>query len=77
MIAALCFSYFNPVINLFNSYQANSATQQSLSQLTAENARLEAKTKAVQDPVVLTREARRQGMVMPGERPYVVRGLDS
>ena len=75
VLGAICFSYFNPAVNLFNSYQANSETQQSLRALTAENSRLEARTKALQDPTVLTREARRQGMVLPGERPYVVRGL--
>jgi hypothetical protein len=26
--------------------------------------------------MVLEREARRQGMVIPGEQPYVVNGLD-
>lgn len=75
VLGAICFSYFNPAINLFNSYKANSETRAALQALTAENARLEARTKALQDPSVLTREARRQGMVLPGERPYVIRGL--
>lgn len=75
MLFALIFSYFNPAINLFNSYKTNAATQQNLAELKAENARLEARSKALQDPAVLAQEARRQGMVAPGERPYVVRGL--
>lgn len=75
VLAAICFSYFNPAINLVNSYKANTETRQTLRELTAENARLQARSKALQDPVALTREARRQGMVLPGERPYVVRGL--
>lgn len=75
MLAAIAFSYFNPAVNLFNSYRANNDAQQNLARLMAENKRLEARSKALRDPAVLAREARRQGMVAPGERPYVVRGL--
>lgn len=75
VLFAIACSYLNPAINLFNSYRANSETQQNLRQLIAENARLEARSKALRDPVVLAKEARRQGMVAPGERPYVLRGF--
>ncbi len=75
MLAAICFSYFNPALNLIHSYRATSETKANLQRLAAENAKLKAKTESIADPSVLTREARRQGMVVPGERPYVVRGL--
>jgi cell division protein FtsB len=46
-----------------------------VTKLEAENRRLEARKKALKDPRALEREARRLGMVKPGERAYVVKGL--
>ena len=40
-----------------------------------ENERLRARRQALRSPATLEREARRLGMVKPGERPYVVKGL--
>ena len=43
--------------------------------LERENKRLRARRTALRDPVALEREARRLGMVRPGEKPFVVSGL--
>src|SRR3954452_25244744 len=43
--------------------------------LEREHARLEARKRALADPQVVEAEARRLGMVRPGERPFVVRNL--
>lgn len=75
MLAVICLSYFNPAINLYNAYQAKTESAQSLNALERENDRLETQAESLTDASVLTREARRQGMVEPGERAYVVRDL--
>ena len=46
-----------------------------LEQLERENARLRARKAELKNPRALEREARRLGMVKPGERAYVVEGL--
>ena len=43
--------------------------------LEKENASLKARKKALSDPAVLEEEARKLGMVRPGERGYVVKDL--
>jgi cell division protein FtsB len=40
-----------------------------------ENGDLEARKAALEDPDAIEREARSLGMVAPGERAYVIRGL--
>ncbi|HZJ29592.1 MAG TPA: septum formation initiator family protein [Solirubrobacterales bacterium] len=75
VLFAIVFSYFNPAINLVDAYRASNQTEANLAQLQAENARLEEKAESINEDSVLIREARRQGMVLPGERPYVVHGL--
>jgi cell division protein FtsB len=43
--------------------------------LTHDNAVLAARQRALQNPATIQQSARALGMVMPGERPYVVTGL--
>jgi cell division protein FtsB len=43
--------------------------------LVRENAQLERRQRALNDPTTIERDARALGMVRPGERPYVVTGL--
>jgi cell division protein FtsB len=43
--------------------------------LKADNARLQAQQRALRDPATIMLDARKLGMVRPGERPYVVTGL--
>jgi cell division protein FtsB len=46
-----------------------------LTKLQRENRRLRARRAELQRPAALEREARRLGMVKPGERPYVIENL--
>src|SRR5450755_227198 len=44
-------------------------------QLTLENAALLKQQRSLNDPATVQRDARALGMVLPGERPYVITGL--
>lgn len=69
-------SYLNPVVNLVDAYRDSKAGEERLTELKAENESLERRVKAANTPLVLEREARKLGMVRPGEKAYVVRGLN-
>ena len=43
--------------------------------LKRDNARLTQEQRALRDPATIVLDARKLGMVRPGERPYVVTGL--
>ena len=55
----------------------NQADQQKgiVERLITQNKQLERQQKALNDPATIRQDARELGMVMPGERPYVVTGL--
>ena len=75
VLAAVLFSYLNPAINFVHTYRATTAAKAELRSLQAENTKLHNRVQSADDPAVLEREARRQGMVLPGEHPYAVHGL--
>jgi cell division protein FtsB len=75
VLAAVLFSYLNPLATFVQTYRETTAAKAELRTLQAENTQLHARVQSADDPAVLEREARRQGMVSPGERAYVVRGL--
>ena len=75
VLAAVLFSYLNPLVNFVQTYRETTATKSELRSLQAENRRLHDRVQSADQPSVLEREARRQGMVRAGERAYVVRGL--
>ena len=68
-------SYLNPVVNLLDAWRDSKASEERLLELKRENARLANQVKDAESPAVLEREARKLGMVRPGEDAYVVRGL--
>ncbi len=72
---AILFSYISPVVNFVNAWRGAHDTDSQLAALRAEHERLEAKAKALRSPDALAQEARRLGMVMEGERSFVVRNL--
>ena len=55
-------SYLNPLVGLLEAWQGSKASQQQL-------------IEHASSPATLQREARRLGMVKPGEHAYVVHGL--
>jgi len=68
-------SYLNPLVNLLNAWQGSKASQQQLTELKQEKAELTEELQEASSPATLEREARRLGMVKPGEHAYVVHGV--
>lgn len=75
VIFLVCLSYLRPGVDFVQSYRETTNAKAELRELQAENRALHNKVQAADDAAVLEREARRQGMVVPGERPYVIHGL--
>lgn len=67
--------YVNPLRNYVATLQESKKRAAEVSALERENGRLSARKRALGNPDVIEAEARRLGMVRPGERPFVVRGL--
>src|SRR3954452_12770660 len=70
-------SYLNPLVSLVEAWQGSKSSEQELTQLKQEQAQLRDQLREVSSPATLEREARRLGMVEPGEHAYVVHGLDN
>lgn len=75
VLAAVLYSYLNPVIDFVKTYTATSAAKAELHEVQRENTRLHWRIQHADDPIVLSGRARAQGMIAPGETPMVVRGL--
>jgi cell division protein FtsB len=67
--------YVGPSISFLHTYREAQARRGEVRQLQQENTRLRARRTALKDPRTLEREARRLGLVKPGERPFIVKGL--
>jgi cell division protein FtsB len=68
-------SYLNPLVNLLQAWQGSKSSEAQLSQLKQEKLELTHRLREVSSPATLEREARRLGMVKPGEHAYIVHGL--
>ena len=68
-------SYLNPLVGLLEAWQGSKESQQQLVELKRENVELTQQLEDASSPATLEREARRLGMVKPGEHAYVVHGL--
>ena len=69
--------YVGPLHSWWTTWQASKTRHAELHSLQVENKRLKARRAALQNPRTLEREARRLGMVRPGERAYIISGLPS
>lgn len=67
--------YVGPAINYVETVREAGARRAEVQELQRENERLRARRTALQDPRTLEREARRLGLVKPGERAYIVKDL--
>jgi hypothetical protein len=76
VLAAVLYSYLNPVIDFVKTYTATTAAKAKRHKLQAENTRLHNRVQSADDPIVIARKGRAQGMIVPGETPFVVRGLN-
>jgi cell division protein FtsB len=68
-------SYLNPLVNLLEAWQGSKSSEAQLAELKREKVELAQRLREVSSPATLEREARRLGMVKPGEHAYVVHGL--
>lgn len=75
VLFAVLLSYANPVVNLVDAWRDSRAERERFAELARENQELRERKEALSDPDAVEREARRLGMVAPGERPYVIHNL--
>jgi cell division protein FtsB len=67
--------YVGPAHSWWVTWHAAKQHRAEVARLEAENARLREHVNALRDPKSLEVEARKLGMIRPGERSYVIRGL--
>lgn len=75
VLFAIVFSYISPLVNFIDAWQGSHATEDQLQVLQREHGRLAAKASSLNDPGAAAEAARKLGMVLPGERAYVVKKL--
>lgn len=75
LVFLILVSYVGPLGNMVRSYGLVGQTEAELIEVRSENRMLERRTKHLTSDSVLEREARRQGMALPGEQAYVVEGV--
>jgi cell division protein FtsB len=75
VLAAVLYSYLNPAIDFVKTYTATTAAKAEFHEMLRENKRLHHRIQTADDPTVIARRARAQGMVAEGETPIVVHGL--
>ena len=75
VLAAVLYSYLNPAIDFVKTYTATTAAKADFHELLRENKRLHNRIQTADEPMVIDRRARAQGMVAEGETSIVVHGL--
>jgi cell division protein FtsB len=75
VLLVLVYLYAGPARSYWDTVQQANKRRAEVAALWRENERLRARRSALRSPSALEREARRLGMVKPGERPYVVENL--
>lgn len=74
VLAAVLYSYLNPAIDFVKTYTGTTAAKAKLHDLLKQDRRLHNRIQSADDPLVVDREARAQGMIAEGETPVVIRG---
>jgi cell division protein FtsB len=74
VLVAVLYSYLNPAIDFVKTYTGTTAAKAELHELMRENRRLHNRVQSADDPIVVSRAARSQGMVAEGETPIVIHG---
>jgi len=67
--------YVGPALSFISTSREAGERRAQVEVLRKENRELRARRTALKNPAALEQEARRLGMVRPGERSYVLRGL--
>ena len=77
VFAFVAFLYYQPLRSYFETRDALSQRQNEVRSLQAEKRSLERRLREGDTPAALAREARRLGYVKPGERLFIVKGIDA
>lgn len=75
LLAGVALAYVGPARSLLSTWHESNAKQAQLQTLEREHDALLSRARELRDPRTVQSEARRLGMVKPGERSYVVRNL--
>lgn len=75
VLFVLVLLYIGPARSYLSTLNEAKQRRAQVSELKRENAALRARRAALRNPGALESEARRLGMVRPGERPYVIENL--
>jgi cell division protein FtsB len=75
VLACMLLLYVNPLRSYVSTWQESHRRAADVTALERESQQLRAKQRALKSPGVVESEARRLGLVKPGERPFVVTGL--
>lgn len=75
VLALIVFLYIGPAKTYVATLKESSQRSGEVQRLAEENKRLRERRAALRNPRVLEAEARRLGMVRPGERPYILDNL--
>jgi cell division protein FtsB len=75
LLFLVALAYVGPARSLLSTWHESSAKRAQLQQLQREHEGLLRRARELRDPQTVQAEARRLGMVKPGERSYVVTGL--
>jgi cell division protein FtsB len=67
--------YIGPSLSYVSAWRESKARQGDVARLKHERARLQARRDQLRKPRIVEEEARRLGMVKPGERAYVLSNL--
>lgn len=77
VLAALLYLYLSAGVTLFSTWREARGNSAQLATLERQHRVLEAQQASLSSPDTLVQEARRLGMVRPGEQTYVITGLPS
>lgn len=76
MLVAIAVGYIHPIRAYRDARSEVSARRSEVDRLARSNAELERRLKRTGTPAFVEREARRLGLVKPGERLFIVTGID-
>ncbi len=68
-------SYVNPLVNFVDAWHGSREERSQLQELSQEHSRLVAKAASLKSPEAASEEARKLGMIVSGERAYVIQNL--
>lgn len=75
LLLLVALAYVGPLHSLLSTWRESNAKQAQVQQLQREHDALVRRARELRDPQTVQAEARRLGMVKPGERSYVIRDL--